>query len=448
VLMAMARSLPPAAFGQVAIALSLVQMCTSIVEGLFIDSLAQRRQISPQELSGAHTVSVLLGLAMASALAGWGLWQRQAHRLPLQPQAPAMLALLMAPSVLLSSITAVPLATLRRQLALREVALLAGTARIGAGMVAVALLAAGAGAWGVVAHQNLSALALLAALVWRGHGLPPRGPIAPARELLGFATVNSLHGLLAGNRTRLFQLMCSMVMPARVIGQLALAMRLVEMLAAMVITGVARVALVRLSSLAHEGRNTALEYLELTRRFSVLATPVFVLVAALAAPLVVLLGNEGWQDASRLMAWFALAQALRAPEYLASALFSAHGIPRLNVFIVLVEMAGLALLLALLRDPMAWVWRLTIVLPLSFWCMRQVAGVATLPLLKSVQATFWSALGMWLLVRGLLQLVPSHALPILITMTAMAIAGAAAYGALLTLAWPGVWREVRILVRS
>jgi len=302
--------------------------------------------------------------------------------------------------------------------------------------------------WGLIAHQNLSALLLLLALQSRGHGvLRGWGALAPSVALLRFALLNSLYGLLTTNRSRLFQLMCSLVMPARVVGQLSLALRLVEMLAAMVVTGVARIALVRLAGLAHAGRDTASHFLTMTRQFSAVATPVFVLMAALAAPLVQLVGDRGWGEAAGLVMWFALAQALRSPVHLSATLFAAHGRPQLNIVIVLAELLALALLVGVLRDPLAWVWRLAVVLPLSMWCMRQVAGIAVVPLLKSVQASFVASLGMWLLLRALLPALAGAALPLLALLVVAAAVGAAGYTALLALTWRGAWTEMRAFAR-
>ena len=227
----------------------------------------------------------------------------------------------------------------------------------------------------------------------------------------------------------------------------ALALRLVEMLAAMVVTGVARVALARLAGLAHAGRDTADHFIAMTRRFSALATPVFVLMAALATPLVQLVGDHAWADAATLVSWYALAQALRSPTHLSAALFAAHARPQLNVVIVLAELLGLALLVAVMRDPLAWVWRLALVLPLCFWCMKQVAGIATIPLLKSVAEPFIASLGMWLLLRGILPALQDAALPLPAALVTAGAIGVAAYTGLLALTWRGVWTEMRAFAR-
>jgi O-antigen/teichoic acid export membrane protein len=444
VLAALARSLSPEVFGHAALALSVVQIAASVLEGLFLDAIVQRKDLGPREVAAAHALTALLALVSAAAIAAWAALSPGAR----DSTSAAGLMWLMAPSVVFTGVYAVPLASLRRALALREVAMLCALARIAAGLVAVGLMAAGAGTWGLVAHQNLSALLLVLALQWRGHRvLRGWGAIGPSKVLLRFALMNSLNGLLTTNRSRLFQLMCSMVMPARVVGQLSLALRLVEMLAAMVVTGVARLALVRLAALAHSGRGTAVHFLAMTRQFSAFATPVFVLMAALAAPLVQLVGDHGWAEAASLVAWFALAQALRSPVHLGATLLAAHGRPQLNVVIVSAELLALAALVATLRDPLAWVWRLALVLPLSFWCMKQVAGVAALPLLKAVQGSFVASLGMWLLVRGLLPALHDAALPTLATLVVAAGVGAAAYTALLALTWRGAWTEMRAFAR-
>lgn len=442
VLAALARSLDPETFGRAATALALVQIACSVVEALFHDALVQRRELDAPQRAAAHTLSMLVALAAGGLIAAW------AWALPGAPSVTevAGLALLMLPSVVLSGAIAVPLAMLRRHLAMREVALLLATARLLSGAVAIALLAGGAGVWGLVAHQNLSVLVLLLALELRGHGaLRGWGRPGPARALLRFALASSLYGILSSNRARLFQLMSALVMPARVVGELALALRLVEMLAAVIVTGVARAALVRLSNWAHAGREVADEFLALTRRFAALATPAFVLVAALAAPLVQLVGERAWLDAVPLVAAFALAQALRGPVHLGATLFAALGRPQLNVLVVGFELVALALLTLLWRDPMAWVWRLALMLPLVIWLLHRVAGVAPAALLRAVGPSLAGAAAMGLLVGALTGALPPW--PPLALLTLGAAAGAALYAALLSLAWRGLWQDLRALAQ-
>lgn len=437
VLAALARSLEPAAFGRAATALALVQIGCSIVEALFMDALSQRRDLDDPQRRAAHTLSSALALVATLGLVLWGL---------LAAGEVAYLVALMAPSIACTGLTAVPLAMLRRRLALREAALLVGVARLAAGAVAIALLAGGAGVWGLVAQQNLSALILLVALQARGHAVCGGwGPAAPARALLRFALVNSLHGVLTSNRARLFQLMSALVMPARVVGELALALRLVEMLAAVVVTGVARAALVRFAEAAHAGRRIGPEFLTLTRRFAALTLPVFALVAALGAPLVQLVGDRSWLDAAGLVTAFAIAQALRSPVHLSATLFAAQGRPHLNVLLVMVELASLAALTLWWRDPLAWVGRLAFALPLTLWLLQRSADVAATALLRAVGLSGLAALAAGLAVHAAL---PAFAgWPALAVLAIGGAMGALVYAALLALTWRGLWQDMRALGR-
>src|SRR6185503_10565598 len=108
--------------------------------------------------------------------------------------------------------------------------------------------------------------------------------------------------LLNTNMSRIFQLLCGLVMPASLVGQVSLALRLVDMLVSVMVTGVASVTM-----------------------------PVLVLMAALAHPLVQLVGHDGWGEAAVLVMWFALAQALRSPTFLSTTLFASLGKPQVNL---------------------------------------------------------------------------------------------------------------------
>ena len=126
VLAALARSLSPDLFGHAALALSVVQIAASIVEGLFLDAIVQRKDLSLREIAAAHTLTALLSLAAAGAITACAVLVGSS----LDSRSAAGLMLLMAPSIVFTGAYAVPLAGLRRALALREVALLCSIAHM------------------------------------------------------------------------------------------------------------------------------------------------------------------------------------------------------------------------------------------------------------------------------------------------------------------------------
>lgn len=426
----LARYLDATTFGQAALALGIVQIACSFAESFFHDAVVQRGDLRDADVDAAHTSSVLAGLVLAAGIgayaAGIGLLGRDARV--------ADLALWMAPSIVVTGWCAMPIAAMRRRLATRELALATTTSRLVAGVVALVLLMRGHGVWALVVHQNLAALLLW--LLLRAVGAPaPRltRALGAARRLAAFAAVNSVYGLLNTNMSRIFQLLCGLVLPASVVGQVSLALRLVDMLVSVMVTGVARVTMPRLAAAMHAGLGVADGFLAATRRFCIVAMPVLVLMAALAHPIVQTVGRDGWHAAAVYVAWFALAQALRSPTFLSTTLFASIGRPSLNLAIAAVELATLALATWLLRDPLVWVARLLVVLPLVLLLMQRRAGVRLGALLGAVRESLAAAL----LTGALLAFGLPHSgwdrLPPFVSLLAAGAAGTAIYAALAAL---------------
>jgi len=281
---------------------------------------------------------------------------------------------------------------------MRPLAIAMAGSRLVAAIAAMLALWRGAGVWAIVLNQCLAALLLLLALravrAPRAH-LTLR--LAGARRLAGYAAWNSASGLIGANLSRFFQVASGLVMPAATVGQLSLALRVVDMMVSVLVTGVSRVALSRLSAAEREGGDPVTVFMVTTRRLAFVMLPVLVLIALLAEPLLGFIGRDGWGPAARLVTWFALVQALRSPLFVARDLFAALGRPRLNVLVSVVELATLVLLLVVLPDPLVWVARLVVSVPLVMVLLRSRFGVGAGPLLASLREPFVATLGMGLL---------------------------------------------------
>jgi teichuronic acid exporter len=426
----LARYLDADTFGRAAVALGVVQIACSFVESFFHDAVVQRKGLQSADVDAAHTSGLLMALLLAGAIAAWG-WLARASAAPGAPIGVGELALWMSPSIPLAAAAAMSVAQLRRQLSMRPLAIAMAGSRLVAALAAMVALVQGAGVWAMVLNQNLAALALLVLL------LAVRAPrarltrrLGAVRGLAGYAAWNSVSGLLNANLSRFFQVASALVLPAAMVGQLALALRVVEMLVSVLVTGVSRVTLSRLAAAAHGGRDTVAVFTATTRRLAFVMLPVLLLMAVLAEPLLLFIGRNGWGPAARLVAWFALAQALRCPIFLASTLFGALGRPRLNLLVSTAEWAALALLMAVLQNPLAWVARLLVVLPLVLWLLANRFGIGARQLLPALREPFGAALGMAMLLQAGLSLLGPLAAAPLPTLLAGALAGALVYAAL------------------
>lgn len=385
----LARYLDAETFGRAALALGGVQIACSFVESFFHDAVVQRKDLRPAEVNAAHSSGLLMALALTCGFALFGcLAQVQGGT----GTSVAELLVWMSPSLLLSAWSAMSVAQLRRQLAMRQLAFAMAGSRLLAGVAAIVGLWQGAGVWAMVINQNLSALALvLLLLVVRAPRARLTRDLSAAARLARYAAWNSVSGLLNGNMSRFFQVACGFVLPAAVVGQLSLALRIVDMLVSVLVTGVSRVTLSRLAAAAHGGGEVAAVFVSTTRLLCFVMVPVLVLMAVLAAPLVLFIGHGGWGQAAGLVMWFAAAQALRSPTFLAGTLFLALGRPRLSLILSLTELGSLALMMLWIQGPLAWAARLLIVVPLLWLLLQRQFGISLRALVFAVGPAFVAA---------------------------------------------------------
>lgn len=429
----LARYLDAASFGKAAIALGLVQIGCSFVEGFFHDAVVQRKDLRTGEVAAAHTGGLLISLVLALAFGLYALLAPQAES-AVAGVGVVELALWMLPSMLMAAWSAMSVALLRRRLSMRQLALASAGSRVIAGLSTVLALWQGMGVWALVINQNLAALSLFVLLRWVGAPRPRLSwNLLDMRQLVGFAGLNSLTGLLSANISRFFLVLSGLVLPAALVGQLSLAMRVVDMLVSVLVTGVARVALPRLAAALHNGQHVAADFIATTQKVCLVMVPVLVLMAVLADPLVRFIGRDGWDQAAVLVTWFALAQALRSPTYLASVLFASLGKPRLNLIVITVESIGLALLMLLMHSPLAWVGRLAVLVPLVLLLLRREAGVSPRRLAAAVFEPFLAGAAMGVLLAWGLPWLAGRASAPLMTLALGTLAGTAIYAASMVL---------------
>jgi lipopolysaccharide exporter len=191
-MVALARLVSPAAFGQAAVALIFLPLATILTFEGFASALVQRERVDAEHLHAATLMS-FLGGALLSALA-LGLaplaWQ------PLFGTDTAQLMALAAPIFVLAGIGGVPRALLWRRLDFRRMGLIDTASLMLGNALAVALALAGlqgrAIVWGALAQVSLNTLLLLAAA-------PPPRPrlhLRAQREIGAFGVPAALAGLV------------------------------------------------------------------------------------------------------------------------------------------------------------------------------------------------------------------------------------------------------------
>lgn len=285
----LAKLLGPTEFGLLAMAGVLIAVAQTLIQQGLAAAIVQREQLTARHLDAAFVVLLAAGVLMASLTAAvsplWALVNR----------APGLtvVCLALAPLVLLQGLAVVPEAILRRELQFRAVALRTLLASTLSGVVAVALALAGAGIWALVAQQLVNAVAGLVVLwlvcPWRPSRRPRPGAI---RDLWAFSahSANAAIGMQLSNKAEI--IFTGLFFGPVATGIYRLAARLPDMLLDVTGRSIQQVALPSLARLQSDRRRFAAHLNELQHLGTIAALPVLGVLAAVAEPLIALLGPQ------------------------------------------------------------------------------------------------------------------------------------------------------------
>ena len=360
-----ARFLSPAEFGLFSIVLALVELLDVLVGMLFHDALVQKEEATTLHFDTAFTVTVVLSLllfgvcwALAPAFAGL-VHNGQAARVL------AWTALRFPCTALGATIVAQQ----RRELAFKVLALRSLVGRISGAALGIALVALGAGVWGLVAQQIL--IALTGSLVlWWGAGRRPRLRFGASelRQLIGFGAY-AVGALFLGFAVkRVFIIVAGVMLGNELAGYLNIGFRAVDVLWAIAATAVGQVALPVLARLQADPERLMRAYRSAVEFTCLVLYPCFWGIALVAPEVVELLFGARWLAGSPYVTALALLTIVQAPRLLITPMLTAVGRPREPLVGLAIELAvTLGLLLTVGPRSLPWV--------VGIWILREVASV-------------------------------------------------------------------------
>ena len=290
----LARLLTPQEFGSVAAALLVVGLAQLLTQVGVSAALVQRHDLTDDDVSAAFAFSVLIALVFATALAVGAPVLGPLVGLP----ADSGLLPLLAPTLLLAGIAAVPSGLLQRRLRFRPLAvvdlLAAGPATIG---VSVALAIAGFGpyalAWGAVAAGAVTAVGYLALARPALRLLPPRAALACLRPMIGFGSGYSLTQLGNWGAQNADNFVVASVLGTGPLGVYSRAYNLLSQPAAVIGGAADKVLFPAMARVRDDGERLRAAYVRSASLIALIAAPASVLLYVLAPEVVrVLLGAQ------------------------------------------------------------------------------------------------------------------------------------------------------------
>ncbi|MFN0186044.1 MAG: lipopolysaccharide biosynthesis protein [Aquabacterium sp.] len=323
----MARTLSPAEFGLLALALVLSGIAIAIADGGFSQALIQGDTPTEEEKSSVFTVNLLVSLVLAGGIvAGAGAYARYFGQPMLES-----LSWAMAANVVITSLGATQTALLARNLDFRLLARIGALAAAVSGLAAVVAALLGFGVWSLVVNVLTSSV-LTSGMLWRLAGWRPRARprIGALRRLFGFGSYLLLSSLLTAAYVRLSAALIGKLYGIHEVGHYGRAEHSQQMATQIMANAANRVALPVFAAAKDDPQQQRGSMVRGCNVLQLVNVPLMLCMAFLAEPLIVTLFGMPWKPAAAYLQILCLAGLLWPLQVVNTSLIKAQG--RSDVF--------------------------------------------------------------------------------------------------------------------
>lgn len=318
----LARLLPPADFGAIAMVMVFAGFAASFSDLGLSAALVQKKDLQPRHSSTAFCVQVLSGVFLAVLLAVAAPLISSFYRAPrLLP-----LCLGIAPTFIVSAWSGVPMALLQRTMGFRRIAQIETAAALLSGAVAVAMALKGFGVWSLVSQAFLCAL-LTSVLSARQSGWKTSFAFdRPAwRELRQFSVALTGYNVLNYGIRNLDNLIIGKFIGPAALGFYSRAYNLMLFPIKQMSGAVSRVMFSALSSIQDQADRQRQIYLRTTRLIALATFPLMAGMAVLAEPLILLLFGPSWIESAPILRVLAIVGMLQSVGTTAGWIYTSQG---------------------------------------------------------------------------------------------------------------------------
>ncbi len=349
------RFLSPAEFGTVAAATVVLPFFYLLADLGFTAYIVQAESTGRRMLSTGFWFSMLAGLLLCAAVVGIaplvGLVFSSDEVVPVLQ--------VLALAVVLTAVSSVPTALLRRAMRFRALAIQGTIAAIAAQVVAITMVVTGFGVWALVG-QTLTALLVTAVLAWVAAAWLPS--LAFSRS--EFSTMARFGSQVLGvefvnvGRALAETAIITATLGLTGLGYLSIAQRIVQIvqdLTGAALLPVSTVAFSRIRDAAERLRAAYVRALRMT--YAIMSPPL--IVVAVAAPLIIpIVFGDGWADSGRVAQILALAGIMVVGATLDHGLFYGLGKPgRWFVYALIIDACTVGTTAVMVQwglDAIAW----------------------------------------------------------------------------------------------
>jgi O-antigen/teichoic acid export membrane protein len=375
----LARLVAPEAFGLVAYATVFISFAQIFVDQGFSDAIVQFPDLTREHLDTAFWISLMAGGILCIISIFTANWIAGVFR---EPELAPVIRWL-SPIFVLSAMSSVQQAILRREFAFKSLTVRSLTANLSSSIVAVVMAFKGFGVWSLVAKLLVMG-AVNMVMLWRVSDWRPafRFSIKRFRELFLFGA-----NILGGNFVDFLSVhsddfLIGYFLGPTALGYYTLAYNLLIVTTDLLISVPNQVAFPLLSSLQSDsaGAKRALSQVILLQ--SIVAFPVFLGIAALSSELVTQLYGKSWSASIPVLQLLMLIGIVRSAMYIYSSAFRAAGKPSWRFWIysltALLNVIGFILVvrLGIVAVAASYVMVSYLMMPFYLFMIRNLMGIS------------------------------------------------------------------------
>jgi O-antigen/teichoic acid export membrane protein len=387
IFMVLARLLDPQAIGIFSAASSVIGFFALFVESGLSEAIVQRPQVTRPQLNSAFVVNMGLALA-AVALLWFG-----ADLVCAYMHMPELLWVLRICSLgmIISAATFSQQAMYRREFQYKLLATVSIVSTVVSGLLALVMAFSGGGTWSLVVQAMVGALITAAALWWKSSWrFELDFDFAGMRVLLSYGLKRLATTLMDFVNTRFIELFCAVSLGAAGLGLYAVGVRIYQALMQSLSYAMLDIAHNAFSRLAHDRPAMLSGYYKAMSASAAVAVPVFVMAAAVAPELTMVVFGDKWAGASEVMRLMLLLGAVQVLQFYNGIAYNALGRPGIGLAFMVVKTVITLVSLLLVRNEglpiivLTYVFSQLSITPLSFFVVRRVLGVSMRRLMSSL----------------------------------------------------------------
>lgn len=411
VLLVLARVLDPVHFGLIALADLAINFSQIFIGAGFASSIVQRDKLEPEHLNTAFWVNIGVGLFLMTLLL---LLAGPIANIFEQPDLKPVIVWLSL-GLMFSSLSQVQTAILKRELAFRALAIRSVIAEPIAGALAVVLALLGFGIWSLV-FRALAASLVKTIILWRASDWRPGFSVSLRHfnDLFSFGV-----NMLATNIVQFFSRQSIVALIGYFLGPIALgyynvATRLYILLEQSLGGVINSVAWPVFSRLQNEPERLKSAFYSATSIVSLVASPVFFGLIAVAPEIIPVVFGAKWTPAIPIIQILALLGFLRTMFQINGSVIVAMGKPqwRLALFAAIGLLSVCLFFMVLSKGLTAVAAAYTVawyvLAPISLWMVQRLINIDLIKYLRLHLVPIAATVAMLVVVRGLTVLLESQ----------------------------------------